>query len=89
MELICSLICFFVDQIQSIEIMKGALARLWFRSRYRSINITLKKQIKAIAGNVYLNMVLKGGEENNTNINDYNQGFSLNGRSESLIILLL
>jgi vitamin B12 transporter len=74
-----------VDQIESIEIMKGAASTLYGSGAATGvINITLKKaDKKAIAGNVYLNMGTQGvAKENSTSINDYNQGFSLNGKSE-------
>ena len=74
-----------VDQIESIEIMKGASSTLYGSGAATGvINITLKKaDKKAIAGNVYLNMgTQNAAKDNNTSINDFNQGFSLNGKSE-------
>jgi vitamin B12 transporter len=74
-----------VDQVESIEIMKGAASTLYGSGAATGvINITLKKaDKKAIAGNVYLNMGTQGvAKENSTKINDYNQGFSFNGKSD-------
>lgn len=74
-----------VDQIESIEIMKGASSTLYGSGAATGvINITLKKaDKKAIAGNVYLNMgTQNAAKDNNTSINDFNQGFSFNGKSE-------
>jgi vitamin B12 transporter len=74
-----------VEQIESIEIMKGASSTLYGSGAATGvINITLKKaDKKAIAGNVYLNMgTQNAAKDSNTSINDFNQGFSLNGRSE-------
>ena len=74
-----------VDQVESIEIMKGAASTLYGSGAATGvINITLKKaDKKAIAGNVYLNMGTQGvAKENSTKINDFNQGFSFNGKSD-------
>ena len=73
------------DQVESIEIMKGAASTLYGSGAATGvINITLKKaDKKAIAGNVYLNMGTQGlAKENSTKINDFNQGFSFNGKSD-------
>jgi len=71
-----------VDQVESIEIMKGAASTLYGSGAATGvINITLKKSgKKAIAGNAYLNM----GTNNTaftkkTSAQDFNQGFSVNG----------
>jgi vitamin B12 transporter len=71
-----------VDQVESIEIMKGAASTLYGSGAATGvINITLKKSgKKAIAGNAYLNM----GTNNTaftkkTSVEDFNQGFSVNG----------
>ena len=74
-----------VDQIESIEIMKGASSTLYGSGAATGvINITLKKaDTKDIAGAVYLNMGTQNvAKESNTDINDFNQGFSFNGKSE-------
>ncbi|WP_222616903.1 TonB-dependent receptor plug domain-containing protein [Flavobacterium kayseriense] len=73
-----------VDQIESIEIMKGASSTLYGSGAATGvINITLKKaDTKAIAGAVYLNMGTQNvAKESNNTINDFNQGFSFNGKS--------
>lgn len=71
-----------VDQVESIEIMKGAASTLYGTGAATGvINITLKKAgKKAIAGNAYMNI-----GTNNTALtgklstHDNNQGFSVNG----------
>jgi vitamin B12 transporter len=79
-----------VDQIESIEIMKGAASTLYGSECSYVINITLKQIKKAIAGNVYMNMGTQVvAKENSTKINDFNQGFSLMVSLKSSIILLL
>lgn len=71
-----------VDQIESIEIMKGASSTLYGSGAATGvINITLKKASdKRISGNVYLNIGTQNEAERfRTQANDYNQGFSVNG----------
>ncbi|WP_298395028.1 TonB-dependent siderophore receptor [Flavobacterium sp.] len=71
-----------VDQVESIEIMKGASSTLYGTGAATAvINITLKKSSKkAIQANAYFNI-----GSNNTSTNekyngqDFNQGFSVNG----------
>jgi vitamin B12 transporter len=74
-----------VDQIESIEIMKGASSTLYGSGAATGvINITLKKAgKKAIAGNVYMNMGTQTVAKKEVySVKDYNQGFALNGSSE-------
>ena len=71
-----------VDQVESIEIMKGAASTLYGSGAATGvINITLKKSgKKAIAGNAYLNMGTNNtAHTDKTNAEDFNQGFSVNG----------
>lgn len=70
------------EQVESIEIMKGAASTLYGSGAATGvINITLKKSGKeAIQGNGYFN----AGTNNTaftskTSLQDYNQGFSVNG----------
>ncbi|WP_291097750.1 MULTISPECIES: TonB-dependent receptor plug domain-containing protein [unclassified Flavobacterium] len=70
------------DQVESIEIMKGAASTLYGSGAATGvINITLKKSgKKAIQGNAYIN----AGTNNTaftskTGLQDFNQGFSVNG----------
>ena len=76
-----------VDQIESIEIMKGASSTLYGTGAATGvINITLKKAgKKAIAGNAYMNMGTQTAAKNsNYSINDFNQGFAVNGSAEKV-----
>ncbi len=71
-----------VDQVESIEIMKGAASTLYGSGAATGvINITLKKSgKKAIAGNAYLNMGTNNtAHTDKTTAEDFNQGFSVNG----------
>lgn len=71
-----------VDQVESIEIMKGAASTLYGSGAATGvINITLKKSgKKAIAGNAYLNMGTNNTAlTDKTSVEDFNQGFSVNG----------
>jgi vitamin B12 transporter len=71
-----------VDQVESIEIMKGAASTLYGSGAATGvINITLKKSgKKAIAGNAYLNMGTNNTAfTDKTSAEDFNQGFSVNG----------
>lgn len=71
------------EQIESIEIMKGAASTLYGSGAATGvINIKLKQSAtKAIAGNTYFSMGSQETfqKENNYAPNDYNQGFSVNG----------
>jgi len=74
-----------VEQVESIEIMKGASSTLYGSGAAAGvINITLKKSAKkAIAGNVYANVGTQTtADRRDYSPNDYNQGFSVNGKSE-------
>ncbi len=71
-----------VEQIEKIEVMKGASSTLYGTGAATGvINITLKKSAtKSISGNAYINL----GTNNDANksdidANDFNQGFSVNG----------
>lgn len=72
-----------VDQVESIEIMKGASSTLYGSGAATGvINIQLKKSsTKAIAGNAFFNVGSQdtATKENNYAPNDYMQGFSVNG----------
>ena len=71
-----------VDQVESIEIMKGAASTLYGSGAATGvINITLKKSgKKAIAGNAYLNLGTNNTAlTDKTTAEDFNQGFSVNG----------
>jgi vitamin B12 transporter len=72
-----------VDQIESIEIMKGASSTLYGTGAATGvINITLKKAgKKAIAGNAYMNIGSVETTENKKNYEpqEFNQGFGING----------
>ena len=76
-----------VEQIESIEIMKGASSTLYGSGAATGvINITLKKAgKKAIAGNAYLNIGTQTVAKNaNYSVQDYNQGFAVNGGFEKV-----
>ncbi len=71
-----------VDQIEKIEVMKGASSTLYGTGAATGvINITLKKSaIKDVSGSAYITM----GTQNTSNTSitsaqDFNQGFSVNG----------
>lgn len=75
-----------VDQVESIEIMKGASSTLYGSGAATGvINITLKKSAKkAFEGNAYMNI---GTQETVKHVHNYepaefNQGFSLGGTLE-------
>ncbi len=72
-----------VDQIESIEIMKGASSTLYGTGAATGvINITLKKSGKeTIAGNAYMNIGTVETTKNNKNYEpqEFNQGFGING----------
>ncbi|TGD56690.1 TonB-dependent receptor plug domain-containing protein [Flavobacterium humi] len=71
------------DQIESIEVMKGASSTLYGTGAATGvINITLKKAGKKnIAGNAYMNMGSMETTEktNNYEPQEFNQGFGVNG----------
>ncbi|WP_353169643.1 TonB-dependent receptor [Flavobacterium sp.] len=71
-----------VEQIESIEIMKGAASTLYGSGAATGlINITLKKATKKeIEGTVYMNLGTQNtANQTKTNAQDFNQGFSVNG----------
>ena len=73
------------DQVESIEVMKGAASTLYGSGAATGvINITMKKAAKkAIAGNVYMNVGTQTtARDKDYSAQDYNQGFSFNGKSE-------
>jgi vitamin B12 transporter len=70
------------EQVESIEIMKGAASTLYGTGAASGvINITLKKAAKKeIAGNAYMHFGTQNTSENfRGNPQDFNQGFGLNG----------
>ena len=70
------------EQVESIEIMKGASSTLYGTGAATGVvNITLKKSgKKAIQGNGYLNAgTYNTASTSKTSPQDYNQGFSVNG----------
>jgi vitamin B12 transporter len=76
-----------VEQIESIEIMKGASSTLYGSGAATGvINITLKKAgKKAIAGNAYMNIGTQTiAKKANYSVQDYNQGFAVNGGFEKV-----
>ncbi|TRX39297.1 TonB-dependent receptor [Flavobacterium restrictum] len=71
-----------VEQVERIEIMKGASSTLYGSGAATGvINITLKKSSKkAIAGNAYMTMGTNTtAVAKSTQLNDYNQGIMVNG----------
>lgn len=71
-----------VDQVESIEIMKGASSTLYGTGAATGvINITLKKAAKKeIAGNAYMSMGTQmTADKVKYNPQDFNQGFAVNG----------
>ena len=74
-----------VDQVESIEIMKGASSTLYGTGAASGIiNITLKKGAKkGINGTAYVN-IGSNNTANNSKVNgqDFNQGLSLTARTE-------
>lgn len=72
-----------VNQVESIEIMKGAASTLYGTGAATGvINITLKNSgKKAIQGNAYLNMGTNSTSADvKTDLTNFNQGFSVNGK---------
>jgi vitamin B12 transporter len=75
------------EQVESIEIMKGASSTLYGTGAATCvINITLKKSgKKAIQGNGYWNVgTYNKVSDSKKNPQDYNQGFSVNGNVKKL-----
>ena len=71
-----------VEQIEKIEVMKGASSTLYGTGAATGvINITFKKSVKKeISGNAYINMGTQNtSETSKTSAQDFNQGVSLNG----------
>lgn len=71
-----------VEQIEKIEIMKGASSTLYGTGAATGvINITLKRSAKKeISGNAYINLGTQNSSETSkTNAQDFNQGFLVNG----------
>ena len=71
-----------VDQVESIEIMKGAASTLYGSGAATAvINITLKKSGKqTVQGNAYVNIGSNNTTENSkVNGQEFNQGISVNG----------
>lgn len=76
-----------VDQVESIEVMKGASSTLYGSGAATAvINITLKKSNKkAIQGNAYINIGSNNtAQKSKINGQDFNQGFSVNGISNKV-----
>ena len=70
------------EQVESIEVMKGAASTLYGSGAAAGvINITLKKASKKqIEGNAYVNLGTQTTADNtNYRPQDFNQGFGLNG----------
>jgi vitamin B12 transporter len=75
------------EQVESIEIMKGASSTLYGTGAATGVvNITLKKSgKKAIQGNGYLNVgTYNTATTSKTSPQDYSQGFSVNGNVKKL-----
>ncbi|WP_310595619.1 TonB-dependent receptor plug domain-containing protein [Flavobacterium sp.] len=75
------------EQVESIEIMKGAASTLYGTGAATGvINIRLKKAAKkALVGNGYFNLGTNATATNqNQKSADFNQGFSINGSSNKL-----
>ncbi|WP_185965935.1 TonB-dependent siderophore receptor [Flavobacterium sp. ZT3R18] len=76
-----------VEQIESIEIMKGASSTLYGSGAGTGvINITLKKSAKkAIAGSAYMHVGTQSvAKQSSTDASDFNQGFAVNGTTEKV-----
>ena len=75
------------DEVESIEIMKGASSTLYGTGAATGvISITLKKSgNKSIQGNAYLNMGTNSTSvTKKTNAQDFSQGFSVNGNVKKI-----
>lgn len=71
-----------VEQIEKIEVMKGASSTLYGTGAATGvINITLKKSVKnEISGNAYINLGTQNSSETSkTSAQDFNQGLLVNG----------
>ena len=71
-----------VDQIEKIEVMKGASSTLYGTGAATGvINITMKKSaIKDVSGSAYITMGTQNtSDTSKTSAQDFNQGFSVNG----------
>lgn len=76
-----------VEQVESVEIMKGAASTLYGSGAGTGvINITLKKSgKKAIEGNAYVNVGTNNtANTDKTSAQNYNQGFSVNGNANKV-----
>jgi vitamin B12 transporter len=76
-----------VDQIEKIEIMKGASSTLYGTGAATGvINITLKKSaVKEISGIAYSSFGTQNSSETSkTSAQDFNQGFSVNGTVDKI-----
>jgi vitamin B12 transporter len=79
-----------VDQIESIEIMKGAASTLYGSGAATGvINVTLKKSAKKdIEGNAYINVGTQNvANQTKTSAQDFNQGFSVSGTNKKVSYL--
>ena len=79
-----------VEQIEKIEVMKGASSTLYGTGAATGvINITLKKSAKKeISGNAYINMGTQNtSNTSKTSAQDFNQGFSVNGTIDKVSYL--
>jgi vitamin B12 transporter len=75
------------EQVESIEIMKGAASTLYGTGAASGvINITLKKSAKKeISGNAYMHFGTQNTTESfKANPQDFNQGFGLNGTVDKI-----
>lgn len=76
-----------IEQVERIEVMKGAASTLYGSGAATGvINITLKKATKnALQGNAYVNIGSNNTADNHKfNGQDFNQGFSLNGGTKKV-----
>ena len=76
-----------VEQVERIEVMKGAASTLYGTGAATGvINITLKKRArKSIEGNAYLNIGSNNAANNHKyNGQDFNQGIAINGSSKKI-----
>lgn len=76
-----------VNQVESIEIMKGAASTLYGTGAATGvISITLKNSgKKVIQGNAYFNVGTNNtAADKNTDLNNFNQGFSINGNAKKV-----
>ncbi len=75
------------EQVENIEIMKGAASTLYGTGAATGvINITLKKSGKrAVQGNAYFNAGTNTtATDKNTDLENFNQGFSVNGSTNKV-----